>query len=122
MSKSRARPIIFVALSNRYDGKAELLEFLSAEQRATDEALKVARHQLCELVVKVDANLDDIIGQFNDPENSGRIALFHFAGHADAYRLLMTTSAGNGDGFAHAAGLAEFLGAQKSLQLVFLNA
>ena len=48
-----------------------------------------------------------------------RVALFHFAGHADPERLMLESS--NGASAAHAEGLAGYLGGQGGIKLVFLN-
>jgi hypothetical protein len=52
---------------------------------------------------------------------SGRIAVLHFAGHADGFSLLMQDDKGKALP-AGAQGLAQFLSVQPGLQLVFLNA
>ncbi len=50
-----------------------------------------------------------------------RIAIVHYAGHADEGRLMLEKTLGSADGSAHAEGLAGLLGAQLELKLVFLN-
>ena len=51
--------------------------------------------------------------------HGSRVALFHFAGHADADRLLLESA--SGATAAHAEGLAGYLGGQGGVKLVFLN-
>ena len=48
-------------------------------------------------------------------QNANRIAVFHFAGHADSFNLLLQDSP------AHKDGLVPFLAGQNGLSLVFLN-
>ena len=50
-----------------------------------------------------------------------RIAIFHYAGHADEGRLMLERALGSADGAAHAEGLAGLLGDQRGLKLAFLN-
>jgi hypothetical protein len=54
-------------------------------------------------------------------EHRHRIAIFHYAGHADEGRLMLEAALGSADGAAHAEGFARLLGAQRGLKLVFLN-
>ena len=54
-------------------------------------------------------------------EHRHRIAIFHYAGHADEGRLMLEKALGSADGSAHAEGLAGLLGGQRGLKLVFLN-
>jgi hypothetical protein len=54
-------------------------------------------------------------------EHRHRIAIFHYAGHADEGRLMLERALGSAEGAAHAEGLAGLLGGQRGLKLVFLN-
>ncbi|MCB0185689.1 MAG: CHAT domain-containing protein, partial [Caldilineaceae bacterium] len=49
-----------------------------------------------------------------------RIALWHYAGHANGYQLLLEDDQGQ-RALADAGGLADFLAQQRGLELVFLN-
>ncbi len=53
-------------------------------------------------------------------EHRDRIAIFHFAGHANGYELLLESIKGETD-VVKAQGFAQFLKQQQGLQLVFLN-
>ena len=61
-----------------------------------------------------------MLDTLQDGRYRDRVAIFHFGGHADGYRLLLESAAGR-IAAADAAGLAAFLGRQRGLRLVFLN-
>ncbi|HQY94870.1 CHAT domain-containing protein, partial [Caldilinea sp.] len=112
-------PIIFLAFANDYEGN--YLPELPKERRELQAVLDQAQKtDLCELVLRPDATLDDLFDVFQDARYRGRIALFHFGGHAGSYELLLQTADGK-RAPAYAEGLAAFLGRQPGLQLVFLN-
>ncbi|MDQ3247847.1 MAG: CHAT domain-containing protein, partial [Chloroflexota bacterium] len=81
---------------------------------------QATRRDLCEVVLRPNATIDEILDVFQDPVYRNRITLFHFGGHANGYQLLLETAAGQ-PAAANAGGLAAFLGQQQALQLVFLN-
>lgn len=117
-----APPVIFLAFAAvTVPGHVDLPR-LADEQRRVRAALDPAyRSGRCEVVEQANITLDEIFGVFQDDRYSGRIAIFHFAGHADSYSLLVQDSQGKALP-AGAAGLAHFLSAQSGLQLVALNA
>src|SRR5262249_39120682 len=95
------------------------LRDLPKELRSLREILKDAeRNGLCRLELLPNADLDQIVRVFT--EYRDRVAIFHYAGHADSRRLLLESNDA-GVAPAHAAGLAAFLGQRRGLQLVFLN-
>jgi formylglycine-generating enzyme required for sulfatase activity len=117
---STAKPVIFLAFANDYsDDQTRYLRELREETRALQAILEEAQQQgWCEVVVRPYATIDDILDVFlNYPD---RIAIFHFAGHANGYQLLLESAEGQ-VAVADAGGLAAFLGQQEGLQLVFLN-
>jgi hypothetical protein len=59
----------------------------------------------------------DILDVFQDENDKDRIAIFHYGGHADGYKLLLETAAG-ARSFAHKEGLASFFARQNSLRLI----
>jgi hypothetical protein len=77
------------------------------------------------VVERSNATLKDILDVFQDRDRRDRIAIFHYAGHANGYELLLEAESGESEASrlqaANAAGLAEFLGQQAGIQLVFLN-
>lgn len=114
-------PVIFLAFANEQVNLERRLQSLAAEQHRLTEVLEKAETAgLCELVVLSSATADLIVSTFQKARYQGRIALFHFAGHADGYQLLLETAEGQ-NAVAHGQGLVSFLGGQDSLQLVFLN-
>ena len=66
------------------------------------------------------ATVDDVIASFRARRFRDRIAIFHFGGHAGASALLFDDGAGR-PANAPASALAEYLGRQRGLVLVFLN-
>src|SRR5271157_4778338 len=120
----QARPVVFLAFANEQEGKRYLRE-LPEEARELRAVLQKAKDRgLCELEVRTNVTFPEIVEVFNRYSNgeSGRVAIFHFAGHAGPDCLLLESSTGE-TRVAHAKGLAQFLGEQKQggLQLVFLN-
>jgi|GEM_PF-1796615 len=120
MPNSRS-PVIFLAFANDRVDRTRYLRELANEQRGIRNALGAAeRNGDIELVERSNATLSDIIDVFQHPRYKGRIAVFHYGGHADSYRLLLETD-GGGVQIAHSEGLARFLSNQNTLKLVFLN-
>ena len=118
MPEQSTKPVIFLAFAN---SSANPLPNLAEEYHRLEAIGKQAAEKgHCELVVAPYATVDDILGTFQNARYSGRIALFHYAGHADSYELLLQGADGR-PAVADAGGLAAFLGYQSGLQLVFLN-
>lgn len=114
-------PVIFLSTANDRDNQARYLRNLSEEARQAQSALASAEQRgHCELVQRQNATIADILDVFQDVRYRDRIAIFHFGGHADGYRLLLETAAG-APAAVDAGGLARFLAQQRGLQLVFLN-
>ena len=114
-------PLIFLAFANDYADPKQHLRSLRDEARQLRDTLKQAQKDgLCEVVERPNATAEEIIQVFQDERD--RIAVFHFAGHANGYQLLLETAQSRDVAVAHGAGFAEFLGVQHGLQLVFLNA
>ena len=80
-----APPVIFLAFAAvTVPGHVDLPR-LADEQRRVRAALDPAyRSGRCEVVEQANITLDEIFGVFQDDRYSGRIAIFHFAGHADS--------------------------------------
>ncbi|MDP5170404.1 MAG: SUMF1/EgtB/PvdO family nonheme iron enzyme [Bacteroidia bacterium] len=114
-------PVIFMAFANEKIDNTRYLRGLAVEQRKLKEALEPAVDAgLCELVVETNATIQTIINTFQKARYRDRIAVFHYAGHADGYRLLLET-ADNSNEVAHGEGLVSFLSGQKGLRFIFLN-
>ncbi len=114
-------PVLFLATANDRDDRARYLRNLAEEARQVQGGLAPAeqRHH-CALVLRQNATAGDILDVFQDARYRDRIAIFHFGGHADGYRLLLETAAG-APAAANAGGLARFMAQQRGLQLVFLT-
>lgn len=118
MPERSTKPVIFLAFAN---SSANPLPNLAEEYHRLEAIGKqAARERHVGLVVAPYAKVNNILSTFQDQRYRGRIALFHYAGHADSYELLLQGVNGQ-PAVADAGGLAAFLGHQSDLQLVFLN-
>ncbi len=121
MPDDNSKPIIFLAFSCPVDENVIPLRKLSVEKRQLRDALKPAEEAgLCEVIVRSDCTAGDIFKIFQHPKCRNRIGIFHYAGHANSYQLLLEAADGSAT-TADGAGLAAFLGQQRALNLVFLN-
>jgi hypothetical protein len=105
------RPIIYLAFANDSDAHLALLK----EESRQLNSLLGALHDKQAIEVHRDESVSvaDLLASFN--RFNGRVALFHYGGHAGGQGLRLEA------GDAQAAGLAELLSQQEQLQLVFLN-
>jgi WD40 repeat protein len=118
MGNTNKKPVIFLAFANN---ASEPLPKLQDEFQNLRTALQGAEDEgLCEVHAEPFATRELIFDLFSDARFRNRVAVFHFAGHAEAYQLLLSKTGGKTQ-IAHAAGLARLLGQQTGLQLVFLN-
>jgi len=114
-------PVILLALANDNEHKQRRLSNLQNEATAILQGLESAiEGQLCEVVILEKTTIDDILSAFREPKYKNRISIFHYAGHADGYKLLLET-ADNKNKVARGEGLVSYLSRQDSLQLIFLN-
>lgn len=110
------KPVIFLAFANDQDG---YLPLINRERKNLYRALR--RHDnegLIKVEKEASTSIQDIFEVFQTYRDE--IVLFHYGGHAGGTHLQLEhadTSAQQ----AHAAGLAQLLGQQENLQLVFLN-
>ncbi|UCH97769.1 MAG: CHAT domain-containing protein, partial [Candidatus Aminicenantes bacterium] len=122
MKRLNQKPVVFLAFANDRVREGAYLRNLPEELRCIRDALSEAvKAGICELVERANASLEDIMDVFQDRTYKDRIAIFHYGGHADSYKLLLESRYG-GPSSAYKEGLAPFLGGQNSLKLVFLNA
>lgn len=118
----KQKPVIFLAFANDRVSHVKYLRNLPHEQRGIRNTLDKAKQSgLCEVVERSNVTVADILDVFQDKTYKDRIAIFHYGGHADGYKLLLETAAG-ARSFAHKEGLATFFARQNSLRLIFLNA
>jgi WD40 repeat protein len=115
------RPVIFLAFANDKVDNARYLRNLPMEMSGIRKALYEAEDaELCEVVERANATIEDILDIFQDNRYKDRIAVFHYGGHADGYQLLLEQLDGS-HSIAHGAGLVSFLAKQKGLKLIFFN-
>lgn len=104
-------PLVFLAFANVNDKHLPLLE---EERKAiTTELVPLASKQYFQLFSEASATTKDLsryVAEFKD-----RILLFHYGGHAESDKIFLTDQAAN------SGGLAQLLGLQTDLKLVFLN-
>lgn len=112
-------PAVLLAFANDWSDRNRHLRSLRAEGKAIGKALvPLVKVGLEVLPVVHDATLADVLDEFR--EHHDQIRVFHFGGHATASTLLFEDDAGTPTA-AHASSLADFLGEQPGLVLVFLN-
>lgn len=104
-------PLVFLAFANDKDNHLPLLE---EERKAiTAELIPLASKQYFQLFSEPSATTEDLsryVAEFKD-----RVLLFHYGGHAESDKVFLTDQAGD------SSGLAQLLGLQSDLKLVFLN-
>lgn len=114
-------PAVLLAFANDWIDERRHLHSLLDESKAIGNALgPLVEAGLVTLPPIHNATLDDVIGSFRARRHRGRIRIFHFSGHASASTLLFEDEAGRPAEVA-ASGLADYLGTQRGLVLVFLN-
>ncbi len=111
-------PVIFIAFANDPERP---LDTLDRERKGILRALEpLTASKRWEVRAEPNASLDDIVHLFQSAEFRNRIAIFHYAGHARADALSLTSDAGRNIP-ALAGGFAKFLAEQRGLKLVVLN-
>ena len=114
-------PIVFLAFANdRIDDKRYLRNLPEELRSIRDLLCKAEEAGHCQVVYEANATLETIQSVFQKPEHKNRISIFHYGGHANQDGVVVEDHDGQ-PVFAHAQGLAEFLGLQQGLELVFLN-
>jgi hypothetical protein len=114
-------PAVLLAFANDWIEERRHLRSLLEESKAIGNALRpLVEVGLVTLPPIHNATLDDVIGSFRARRHRGRIRIFHFSGHASASALLFEDEAGR-PAEVPASGLADYLGKQRGLVLVFLN-
>lgn len=109
-------PIVYLAFANDRD---DYLPTLNRERKAIFRSIDPLDDQgVLNLKVEASAALEDIFDTFRKYHN--QIVLFHFGGHAGGTHLQLE-QADTSNQAAQAKGLAQLLGQQENLKLVFLN-
>lgn len=110
------KPIIILAFANDND---DYLAMIARERKNIFKTLQSHHDKGFVQVHKEEStSIADIFDLFN--RYTDRIAIFHYGGHANGTHLQLETMAGESQ-LADARGLAQLMGQQKELQLVFLN-
>lgn len=114
------KPVIFLAFANTYSEQGQHLQQLKTELEGIRQVLDTAARYngQFEVVERANASLANVFEVFQ--RHSGRIAVFHYAGHAGRNELFLEDDQG-GTQAAHSAGLVPFLARSRGLQLVFFN-
>lgn len=116
------KPVVLLAFANDKPDGDSYLRDLRKEQQEINKALAIARRNgLCEIVELPDATTKGIFDIFQNETYRDRIAIFHYGGHGESYKLLLKSEEGKWAP-AYRKGLASFLGHQKGLKFIFLNA
>jgi WD40 repeat protein len=117
MNQADNKPVIFLAFANDRENSNHYLRSLNQELEALRIALEPTES---EYTVKFEPNIgiERLFKIFRDYRD--RIAVFHFAGHANSYQLLLE-SINNQPAVLDAGGFAAFLAQQLGLGLVVLN-
>ena len=116
MSATDATPVVILTFAN---DAANPLPNLVNERKNIEAALRPhedRRYIKCEC--EPNAVLDDVFRLVR--AYGARVAILHYAGHANGGALLLETATGTAE-TAHADGLAQLIGKCAALQLVFLN-
>ncbi|MEL7534372.1 MAG: CHAT domain-containing protein [Bacteroidota bacterium] len=104
-------PVIFLSFANDKD---DYLQNLQLEEDAIYGSLQASHDSgFIEIYNRGRATIDDIFAQFTRYRD--RVVIFHYGGHANGSTLRLE------DSDANSSGLAQLLGQQQNLKLVFLN-
>lgn len=115
------KPLILLAFANERQPGATYLRNLPIELNQLRAALEKAKDAgLCDYEILTNVTLEQLFSTFRNKRNRGRIAIFHYSGHAESFELLLEDEKGQ-TAKAHAAGLVPFLASQNGLEMVFLN-
>jgi WD40 repeat protein len=111
-------PVIVLAFANNPTDPDQFLAQLRAEREGILQYLDDISGKLCETVIVENADIDSLLTTLQT--YGKRMVVFHYAGHAGSFHLLLESSDRHVE-LAHAGGLAQMLGLQNHLKLVFLN-
>ena len=94
MATDVLKPTIFLAFANDRSDDSRYLRNLPKEQRYIEDALLPAEaHGQCRIISVNNIIPSQIVDKFLEPRYRDHIAVFHFGGHSDSYRLLFETAA-----------------------------
>jgi len=94
MPPASAAPVLFLAFADPQQRGGTRLAHLQAEADSLLTTLRRSeRAGRCTLVHRENLTVGRLVDVFQDPAYRSRIALFHYAGHADSYDLLLQAAA-----------------------------
>lgn len=105
------QPVFFLAFANDQDRHLPLLD--QERKEVIQHLLPLENEQYIQLLTESSATINDLTSLITQVKD--RLAIFHYAGHAESDKLFLADQAANSDG------LADLLGTQVNLKLVFLN-
>jgi hypothetical protein len=105
------QPVLFLAFANDQDSHLPLLD--QERKDITQHLLPLANDQYVQLITEATATINDIAQYLSQVKD--RLVIFHYAGHAESTKIILTDQAADSDG------LADMLALQDELKLVFLN-
>lgn len=111
-------PVIFLAYANSYSEERRL-KFLVKERQEITRVLNSVRDR-CEIFSEGNTSLEYMTRNFLRPEYQGRIAVFHFGGHAGDEKLYFESITGEEEATS-VTSIDNLIGGAEGLQLVFLN-
>jgi hypothetical protein len=117
MPEHQTKPVIFLGFANDRELGGSFLRNLTRELNQVRQALERVK-DICEVVFEPNISIERLVQTFRDHKD--RIAVFHFAGHANSYQLLLE-GANQQKAALNVGGFAQFLAQQCGLGLVVLN-
>jgi len=116
MATKDKKPVIVLAFSNDKDNYLQMIvqerkSIFSSLQNLYDEGI-------LQINKEENTSMDDLFNTFIRYNN--QVCIFHYGGHADGSYLQLEKGAGNSE-LVYANGLAQLLGQEENLKLVFLN-
>ena len=113
-------PVIFLACANSYR-EGQRLSYLVRERRRIAQILSGEEERgICEVVQEGNTSKEFFFDEIRKRKYKNRVAILHFAGHADGTRLRFESEEGQEEEM-EVETLANFLKTIKGLHLVFLN-
>ena len=116
MAEGDTTPVVILAFANDQD---DYLKNIRRERQNVFAALRPqADRRAINVYKEEDTSTEALFKLFADYPD--RVVILHYGGHANGTGLRLEAGDGSGEQ-AHAEGLAQLLGLQKNLKLVFLN-
>ena len=111
------KPVLLFFFANDVEAAGEYLRNLASEADAIHDALSSV-DEMCEVVITKNTTAEKIWKLLSQYRH--RVAVLHYAGHAESLQLMLESADGSKHGFQSET-LAEYLKNQDNLELVFLN-